>query len=33
LLPENEYRRLAKPDDATIIANIAQQEEEKHELV
>ena len=33
LLPENEYRRLASPDDAVILKEIAQQEEEKHELV
>jgi len=33
LLPENEYRRLAKPEDAVIIAKMAQQEEEEHELV
>lgn len=33
LLPENEYRRLARPEDSIIIEKIAQQEEEKHELV
>ena len=32
LLPENEYRRLAKPEDAEVIAKMAQ-EEEKDELV
>jgi len=34
LLPENEYRRLAKPEDAVIIGKIAEeQEEERHGLV
>jgi len=34
LLPENEYRRLAKPEDAVIIGKIAEeQEEENHGLV
>jgi len=33
LLPENEYRRLVKSEDAVIIEKMAQQEEEKHELV
>ena len=33
LLPENEYRRLGKPEDAVIFDKMAQQEDKKHELV